>query len=479
MGFSKEFLWGGAVAAHQLEGGWQEGGKGVSVADVMTAGAHGVPRQITDGVLPGKNYPNHEGIDFYHRYPEDIALMAELGLRCFRTSIAWTRIFPQGDETEPNEAGLQFYDDLFDNLLAHGIQPVVTLSHFELPYHLVTAYGGWRSRKLVKFFVHFAVTVFERYRDKVKYWLTFNEINNQSNTKVAFTAFTNSGVIYQEGEDREAVLAQVAHHQFVASARSVIEGHRINPAFRIGCMLAVTPAYPLTCSPADQLKQQQTMRNCFAFGDVQCRGSYPFYLRRAWENRGFVPRMKPGDEAILRQGTVDYLAFSYYRSETVSADPAKMKPAQGGFSEAADNPYLRQSDWGWEIDPVGLRYTLNVLTERYELPLMIVENGIGLHEDAAADGRIHDTARIDYFAAHIAEMKKAVDLDGVELLGYCPWSLIDIVSAGTGEMEKRYGFIYVDKDNKGQGTLKRFPKESYYWYQKVIQSNGEDLSYQS
>ncbi len=477
MGFPKGFLWGGAVAAHQLEGGWQEGGKGVSVADVMTAGRHGVPREITDGVVPGKNYPNHDAIDFYHHYKEDIALFAEMGFKCFRTSIAWTRIFPQGDETEPNEAGLQFYDDLFDEMHKYGIEPVITLSHFELPYHLVTAYGGWRSRELVEFFVRFAVTVFKRYKNKVKYWMTFNEINNQSEVDVPFTAFTNSGVLYKDGEDKMAVLYQVAHHQFLASARAVVEGHKINPDFKIGCMLSLQPVYPFSCNPSDQLLSQCEMHKRFFFGDVQCRGHYPSYVIKEWENKGYKVDMEDGDLELLQQGKVDYFAFSYYMSSTVSSDPEKMHPVQGGFAFAADNPYLQVSDWGWPIDPVGLRYTLNLLAERYELPLMIVENGIGLHEEKNPQEPIQDDARIAYFAAHIAEMKKAIDEDGVDLWGYCPWGPIDLVSAGTGEMEKRYGFIYVDKDNEGQGTLQREKKKSFYWYKKVIASNGEDLSH--
>ncbi len=476
MGFSKDFLWGGAVAAHQLEGGWQEGGKGVSVADVMTAGRHGLPREITDGVLPGKNYPNHEAIDFYHRYKEDIALFGEMGFKCFRTSIAWTRIFPQGDETEPNEQGLQFYDDLFDELLKYGIEPVITLSHFELPYHLVTAYGGWRSRRLVDFFVHFATVVMERYKEKVKYWMTFNEINNQSEVDVPFTAFTNSGILYKADEDKKAVLYQVAHHQFVASAKTVIEGHKINPSFKIGCMLSMQPVYPYSCHPKDQLMQQAEMRKRFFFGDVQCRGHYPSYVRKEWENKGYQIVMEDGDAELLARGTADYFAFSYYMSYAVSADPEKMKSVGGGFAVAADNPYLKQSAWGWQIDPEGLRYVLSLLTERYELPLMVVENGIGLHEEKDEAGKIQDDERIAYFAAHIEQMKKAVEEDGVELWGYCPWGPIDLVSAGTGEMEKRYGFIYVDKDNDGKGTLAREKKKSFAWYKKVIATNGEDLS---
>ena len=476
MGFSKGFLWGGAVAAHQLAGGWQEGGKGVSVADVMTAGRYGVPREITDGVVAGKNYPNHSGIEFYYRYKEDVALLAQMGFKCFRTSIAWTRIFPNGDELEPNEAGLKFYDDLFDELHRYNIEPVITLSHFEMPYNLVTKYGGWRNRKIIEFFVRFATAVFERYKNKVKYWLTFNEINNQSDLDIPFLSFTNSGVIYKPGENKKAVMYQVAHHEFLASALAVIEGHKINSEFKIGCMLSMQPVYPYSCDPADQIKQIEEMHKRFFFGDVQCRGHYPAYAVKEWENEGYDIKMQDGDLAILAKGIVDYFSFSYYMSYAVSANPQLMKSVGGGFATAVDNPYLKQSEWGWQIDPVGLRYVLNLLSERYELPLMIVENGIGINDTRNAAGQFADDERIDYFKAHIEQMKKAVDEDGVNLLGYCTWGPIDIVSAGTGEMEKRYGFIYVDKDNTGRGTLEREKKKSFYWYKKVIESNGENLS---
>lgn len=471
MPFPKGFLWGGAVAAHQLEGGWKEGGKGISVADVMTVGGPGKPREITDGVLPGKVYPNHDAIDFYHRYKEDIALLAEMGFECFRTSIAWTRIFPNGDETEPNEEGLKYYDDLFDTMHAYGMEPVITLSHFEMPYHLVTEYGGWRNRKLVDFFVRFAVTVFKRYKDKVKYWMTFNEINNQRDVDTPFTAFTNSGVLYQPGEDRHEVLYQVAHHEFLASAKAVIEGHKINPDFQIGCMMAMSPVYPETCKPMDQIAALKEMDKTFYFADVQCRGHYPSYILKEWENKGYHIKMEPDDLAVLEQGCVDYFALSYYMSFVRAYDE------QTDSFKEVPNPFVKASDWGWQIDPVGLRYMLDVLAERYELPMMIVENGIGLHEQPDETGVVQDDERINYFAAHIAEMKKAIELDGVTLMGYCPWGPIDLVSASTGEMEKRYGFIYVDKNNKGEGTLSRKPKKSFYWYKKVIASNGEDLAH--
>ena len=469
MSLPKGFLWGGAVAAHQLEGGWQEGGKGVSVADVMTVGGPGRPREVTPGVEPGRYYPNHDAIDFYHHYKEDIALLAGMGFRCFRTSIAWTRIFPQGDETEPNEAGLKFYDDLFDTLHAHGMEPIVTLSHFEMPYHLVEAYGGWRSRKLVDFFVRFAEVCFRRYRGKVKYWMTFNEINNQRDL-TDHAGFTNSGILYRADEDREAVLAQVAHHEFIASARAVAIGHRIDADYQIGCMLAMTPCYADTCRPLDQMVALKEMDRSFAFSDVQCRGHYPAYLTKYYENKSIDVKMEPGDLETLENGKVDYFAMSYYMSVARKYDDLQKKGVE------VPNPYTERSAWGWQIDPVGFRYVLNVVSERYELPILIAENGIGLHETPAADGRIHDDARIAYFAKHIREMKKAVDEDGVTVMGYCPWGPIDLVSASTGEMEKRYGFIYVDKKNDGTGTLARTPKTSYDWYKKVIASNGEDLS---
>lgn len=474
MGFPKKFLWGGAVAAHQLEGGWKDGGKGLSVADVMTV-AEGdndatKERKITDSVLEDHYYPNHEAIDFYHRYKEDIKLLAEMGFKAFRTSIAWTRIFPNGDDEQPNEEGLKFYDDLFDEMIKYEIEPVVTLCHFELPLNVVKKYGGFRDRRVVDMFVKFAVTCFNRYKDKVKYWITFNEINNQADVTREFTAFTNSGVLYKEGENRLQTLYQVTHHEFVASAKAVIEGHKVNPDFQIGCMLAVTPRYAETCNPVNQIAQIKSMEeNLYFYGDVHCRGHYPSYILKFWENNGISVHMEEGDLEILNNGKVDYLSFSYYQSGVVKFDETTKKYAD------TKNSFVKANDWGWQIDPVGLRYSLNILAERYELPLFIVENGIGLHEPMTSE-QIQDDGRIKYFAEHIAEVKKAVDEDGVALMGYLPWGPIDIVSAGTGEMEKRYGFIYVDKDNYGNGTMERRPKKSFYWYKKVIESNGEDLS---
>jgi len=476
-GFKEDFLWGGAVAAHQIEGGWNEGSKGVSIADVMTAGANGVAREITDGVIPGKNYPNHEAIDFYHRYKEDIALFAEMGFKAFRTSIAWSRIFPNGDDAEPNEAGLQFYDDLFDELLKHDIEPVVTLSHFEIPYHLYKEYGGFRNRKLIDFFVKYSQVVMERYKDKVKYWMTFNEINNQADGYRDLHAFTNSAIIFEEGDNKAEVIYQASINELIASAKVVKLGHEINPDFEIGCMMAYVPVYPFSSNPDDVMASVKAMNRRFFYNDVHAKGEIPGYVLKEWEREGFDIEYTQEDLQALREGTVDYIGFSYYMSNTVT----EINEVNTYSDHAVDqlsftqNPYIQASDWGWPIDPVGLRYILNVLTQRYDLPLFIVENGFGAYDTVEEDGTIQDDYRIDYLREHILEMKKAVEEDGVDLMGYTPWGCIDIVSFGTGEMEKRYGFIHVDKDNKGEGTLERRKKASFDWYKKVIETNGEVL----
>ena len=473
-----EFLWGGAVAAHQLEGAWNEDGKGMSVADVMTVGSAEKPREITDGVLPGKNYPNHSAIDFYHHYKEDIKLFAEMGFKAFRTSIAWTRIFPNGDELEPNEKGLEFYDKLFDECHKYGIEPVVTLSHFEIPFHIVKEYGGFTNRKTIDFFVRFAKVCFDRYKDKVKYWMTFNEIDNQSSFDNDFLMATNSGILFTPGmtdREKEAAMYQAAHYEFVASALAVKEGRKINPNFQIGCMINYSPVRPLTPSSDDVLLADKFEQRRDFFSDVQVNGEYPKEVEAYIERNGFRPDITEEDKIVLKEGTVDYVGFSYYQSTTVSSE--KVKPDElSELSEAiAKNPTLERSAWGWEIDPEGLRISLNHLTDRYHKPLFIVENGLGAYDKVEDDGSVHDEYRIEYLRSHIAQMEKAVALDGVDLMGYLPWGPIDLVSAGTGQMDKRYGFIYVNKNDAGEGDLSRSKKDSFYWYKKVIASNGEDL----
>lgn len=474
---NQEFLWGGAVAAHQVEGGYNKGGKGISIADVMTAGTHTISRKVTDGVIEGLNYPNHEAINFYENYKEDIRLFAEMGYKCFRTSIAWTRIFPNGDESIPNEDGLKFYDDLFDELLKYNIEPVITLSHFEMPYHLVKNYGGWRNRKLIDFFVNFCEVVMSRYKDKVKYWMTFNEINNQSITTNPIYAFTNSGIIYEEQEDKEEVMYQAVHYEFVASAKVVKIGHEINPEFKIGCMVAAIPSYPYSCNPEDMIKFVESNREQLMFTDVHVRGHYPRHTLKLWERKNYNLDITDEDKKILKEETVDFIGCSYYLTTVVSADKTMKTTGNdsAGKADVVENPYLKTSDWGWNIDPVGLRFYLNQLYDKYELPIFIVENGFGAEDVLKSDNTVDDGYRIEYLASHIREMKKAIEIDGVDVIGYTVWGCIDPVSFTTGEMKKRYGFIYVDKNNDGSGTLKRYKKKSFDWYKNVIKFNGEIL----
>ncbi|WCL59392.1 6-phospho-beta-glucosidase BglA [Bacillus safensis] len=478
MTLPKDFLWGGALAAHQFEGGWNEAGKGPSVVDVMTAGAHGVPRQITETIEEDKFYPNHEAIDFYHRYKEDIAMFAEMGLKCLRTSIGWSRIFPKGDEAEPNEAGLQFYDDVFNELLKHGIEPVITLSHFEMPLHLAREYGGFRSRKVAEYFTKFAEVCFNRYKDKVTYWMTFNEINNKMDVNNPLFLWTNSGVSVKEGENAKEVMYQAGHHELLASAWAVAKGKEINPDFQIGAMVSHVPIYPYSSNPEDVMLAEEYMRQRYFFPDVQVRGYYPSYALKEFEREGYHIPFEEGDEESLRKGKVDYLGFSYYMSTTVKSDTVSDHNGDivnGALPHGVDNPYIKSSDWGWSIDPTGLRYTLNRFYDRYQIPLFIVENGFGAIDQVEEDGSIHDPERIQYLASHIEALKKAIEYDGVDLIGYTPWGIIDIVSFTTGEMKKRYGMIYVDRDNEGNGSMKRLKKDSFTWYQNVIATNGEEV----
>ena len=469
------FLWGGAVAAHQVEGNWQADGKGVSIADIMTAATREKPvRQVTATIDPSKSYPNHWGIDFYKTYPKDIDLFAELGLKSFRTSIAWTRIFPNGDESIPNEAGLAYYDKLFDNLLAKGITPIVTLSHFEMPYHLVQAYGGWRNRKLITFFERFATTVFRRYQHKVKYWLTFNEIDNQSDWHLAHHLLQDSGLQLTSTDNWEEAMFQAAHHEMVASARVVKLGHAINPSLQIGAMLAMVPIYPLTSKPNDQLFAMRAMQYRYYFGDVQLQGNYPAWLLNCFAEKHYQINISEQDRQDLKTGTADFLGMSYYFSFATQA----RQDGQIEFDEHYDlvaNPYLDKSQWGWQIDPVGLRYILNWANDRWHKPIMIVENGIGAYDKPLPNNEVHDDYRIHYLRDHIKQMILAITEDGVNVFGYTVWSPIDLVSASTGEMEKRYGLIYVDRNDAGKGSDRRIKKDSFAWYQRVIATNGAQL----
>ncbi|WP_312690968.1 6-phospho-beta-glucosidase [Kosakonia sp.] len=460
--FPEGFLWGGSVAANQVEGAWNEGGKGVSTSDLQPAGIHGdvVER---DGV---NTNIKDLAIDFYHRYPEDVKLFAEMGFKVLRTSIAWTRIYPEGDETQPNEEGLAFYDRLFDEMARYGIQPLITLSHYEMPYGLVKKYDGWGGREVIDLFERYARTVFTRYRDKVKYWLTFNEIN-----MALHAPFTGVGLA---GKRDQQDIYQAIHHQLVASARAVKACHEIIADAKIGSMLLGGIRYPITCKPEDVLKAQRVNRDWLFFGDVQARGAYPAWIKRFFRENGINLHITAQDKVDLTE-TVDFISFSYYMSGCAAAQPELYQSSRTNIMRMIPNPHLESSEWGWQIDPQGLRFLLNELYDRYQKPLFIVENGLGAKDVPAADGTINDDYRIQYLQAHLLQVREAIE-DGVELLGYTSWGPIDLVSAGTAQMSKRYGFIYVDRDDAGNGTLARRRKKSFFWYRDVISSNGATLN---
>ena len=469
MEMSKDFLWGGATAANQYEGGYQEGGRGLSINDVEMGARHGVQREIHDCIHPDAYYPSHEATDFYHHYKEDIALFAEMGFKCYRFSISWSRIFPNGDEETPNEEGLKFYDDVLTELEKYHIEPLVTINHYEMPLGLVKKYGAWRNRKLVDFFLRYCETLFTHYKGRVKYWLTHNEINALMRSG---RPWHQAGIIYQEGEDKDQVMLNAAHYQLVASAKAVVLGHKIDPENQIGCMLLYPLTYAATCRPEDQIAAMKKNNMTYYYGDVHCRGYYTNVCTALWEELGKKPDIQPGDEEALKAGTVDFVSFSYYFSSIEGQDTEQMT---GNIVSGGKNPYLEATAWGWQIDPVGLRTSLNNLYDRYQKPLFIVENGMGAIDTVEADGSINDDYRIDYLAKHIKAMMDAIEIDDVPVMGYTPWGCIDLVSAGTGEMRKRYGFIYVDKDDEGKGTLARSRKKSFFWYKNVIGTNGQCL----
>ena len=459
--FPDDFLWGGAVAANQVEGAYLEEGKGLSTSDVQPQGVFG---PIVERVA-GDSGIKDVAIDFYHRYPEDIRLFAEMGFSCLRVSIAWTRIFPNGDEQAPNEAGLAFYDKLFDELAAHDITPLVTLSHYEMPWGLVKQYGGWGSRQTIGFFERYARTVFARYKEKVKLWLTFNEINMSLHAPM-------TGVGLPETSSKSDVY-QAIHHQLVASALAVKACHEIIPDARIGNMLLGGLMYPLTCRPEDVLEALQENRAWQFFGDVQCRGAYPGYMLRFFRDNAIQIEIADADREALKS-TVDFISFSYYMTGCVTTDEALNQQARGNILSMVPNPHLASSEWGWQIDPVGLRTLLNVLWDRYQKPLFIVENGLGAKDKPDANGVVQDDYRISYLNDHLVQVREAID-DGVEIMGYTSWGPIDLVSASKAELSKRYGFIYVDRHDSGKGTLARSRKKSFHWYKEVIATKGASL----
>lgn len=472
--FPKNFLWGGATAANQLEGAYNLDGKGLSVQDVTPKGGVPEPGKISPLIteVPTSDNLKLEGIDFYHRYKEDIALFAEMGFKVFRLSIAWSRIYPNGDDTEPNEAGLAFYDKIFDELAKYNIEPLVTLSHYETPLHLAKKYNGWASRQLIDFYARYVKTVFKRYKDKVKYWLTFNEVNS-----VLHSPFMSGGILTNPEQLSKQDLYQAVHHELVASALATKIGHEINPDFKIGCMVLSMPAYAMTANPLDQLAVRDFENQNYLFSDLHARGRYPNYIKRFFKENQIEIQFAPGDKELMEKHTVDFISFSYYMSVAVAHNPEEYETGRGNILGGIKNPYLESSEWGWQIDPVGLRLVLNDYYDRYQLPLFIVENGLGA-KDVLVDGSdgptVEDDYRIDYLEKHLKQVAEAIE-DGVELWGYTTWGPIDLVSASTAEFSKRYGFIYVDRNDDGTGTLARYKKKSFAWYKEVIASNGQSL----
>lgn len=464
--FPKNFMWGGATAANQMEGAYLEDGKGLSIQDLLPRGV-AAPR--TDA--PTDDNLKLKGIDFYHRYAQDIKLFAEMGFKVFRMSIAWSRIYPNGDDAEPNEKGLAFYDRVFDECAKYGIEPLVTLSHYETPLAISKKYNGFMSRKTAELYVRYAKTVFQRYKGKVKYWLTFNEINT-----VLSEPYMSGGIWTDKSKLSLGDKLQAIHHELIASAMAVKAAHETDPANKVGCMVLALPIYPLTPEPDDILKAMEMDHSNLLFTDVQARGYYPSYAKRWYSENGVSIASEKGDDEILRN-SVDFISFSYYWSLCASADPTKVKDMY--FGSAVPNPYLKATDWGWQIDPKGLRYILNKFYERYQKPLFIAENGLGARDtlvktEDGASFTVNDDYRIDFLRRHLLQVEEAI-ADGVDIMGYTTWGCIDLVSASTAEMEKRYGFIYVDRDNTGAGTLERYRKKSFYWYRDVIASNGESL----
>lgn len=468
----KDFLWGGAIAANQAEGAYNVDGRGLSNIDVIPYGPRrkavklGYDQDIK--LHSNEIYPSHTGIDFYHNYKEDIQLLAELGLKVFRTSISWTRLYPNGDDEKPNQAGIDFYKNLFLECKKYNIEPLVTLSHFDMPIALIENYGSWRSREVIEFFTRYATTCFTEFNGLVKYWITFNEINI-----VLHSPFSGAGLVFADEENREQVIYQAAHHMLIASAKVTKIAHEINKENKIGAMIAGGSFYPYSANPQDVFAALEKEQENMFFLDIQARGHYPRYSTKLFREKNIHIQFEDGDIDILTN-TVDFVSFSYYASRCVASDTSDKDVNHGNVVASVSNPYIKTSEWGWGIDPLGLRITMNELYDRYQKPLFLVENGLGAKDVIEDDGTINDVYRIEYTKEHIKAMNEAIG-DGVELIGYISWGIIDVVSASTGEMSKRYGFIYVDKDDKGQGTLKRIKKNSFYWYKDVIATNAQNL----
>lgn len=475
MKLKDDFLWGGSIAAHQCEGAWNEAGKGLAIMDLVTTGSYEVPREIDQTIQEGKSYPSHTGIDFYHRYQEDIALFAEMGFKALRISIDWSRIYPKGDEAQPNELGIRFYQELVAELLKYGIEPIVTLYHFEMPIHLVREYGSWANRQVIDFYLKFCGTMFEALKGKVKYWVTFNEMNHIDPQTEASDIFTYiiAGLKYSELTDKPQTLATIGYHMTVASCMAVELGHRIDPTNQIGCVFGIEPVYPVDSNPINVMNAFKQLDRDFYQIDAMCHGVFPSYKLNEYREAGIHIQVTEADQAAFAHGTLDFIGMNYYASSVAEYDGSDAE--KSALFGGVQNPFLETSKWGWAIDPIGLRYLLNYTYRKYGLPIMVTENGLGAVDELTENNHIHDAYRIDYLQQHIKELKKAVEEDQVDCIGYLTWGPIDLVSATTGEMKKRYGFIYVDKQDDGSGTLARYKKDSFAWYQQVIASNGESI----
>ncbi len=495
---NRDFLWGIASDACQGEGAWNEGGKGPSLHDVLTPGSKGVVRKATyrniltnetgaesihfdpEGrnlvlpdncvldVLDNVYYPSHEATDFYHHYKEDISLMAEMGLKLYRTSFNWARVFPNGDDEFPNEEGLKFYDDVLDELLRNGIEPMITLYHMDIPLNVINKYGGWKNKEVIDMFVRYAKILIERYKDKVRYWLAFNEINCDEMMPFYYLGLVNNS--------RNDIFNGI-HNHFVAAAKIKEFVKEINRKYdkqiMLGQMIAGDPIYYYTCDPKDILHVISYKHRYFDFySDVQLLGEYPRSIKRFFESEGITIDASEEELELIRNNTLDYIGFSCYGGITLTSDPKKAEATGGNIFSGVKNPYLTYTDWGWANDPTCLRIALNQLYDHYHKPLFIVENGLGTYDKISEDGKIHDDYRIEYLKSTFQGIKDAINVDGVDVRGYTLWGGIDIVSAETGQMSKRYGLVYVDKDNEGNGSLDRCRKDSFFWMKDYIKSNN-------
>ena len=475
MKLRKDFLWGGSIAAHQCEGAWNVDGKGIGIMDLVTSGSYEVPREICKDIEDGKRYPSHEGIDFYHRFKDDIALFGEMGFKALRISIDWSRIYPNGDDEEPNKKGIEYYQSVVDELLKNGIEPIVTLYHFEMPVNLVRKYGSWTNRKVIDFYLKYCKTMFEALKGKVKYWVTFNEMNHIDPQTEASDIFTYiiAGLKFSEMVEKKQTLATIGYNMTLAGVKAVELAHEIDHNNKVGCVFGLTPVYPINCNPVNVMNAFKEMDRDFYLIDAMCNGCFPKYKLKEYKDSDIQLEISNEDKESFYNGKLDFIGVNYYSTSVAhyEGDDDGEETLFGGVQ----NPYLEKSKWGWSIDPIGLRYLLNYVYRRYELPIIVSENGLGAMDKVEADGSINDDYRIDYLNQHLVQLKKAAEEDGVECFGYLMWGPIDLVSATTGEMKKRYGFIYVDKQDDGTGDYSRKKKKSFDWYKEVIESNGESL----